>query len=77
MEVQEEDMRQGEPGILRKLVRREKLEAMFLFVTSRCNSNCRTCFYHDELNSHQDERAKGEVNRLAVFEPYSNRQLWN
>lgn len=27
---------------------------MFLFVTSRCNSLCRTCFYFDKLNSRDD-----------------------
>jgi len=37
--VQEEDIHQGEPGLLHKLMRRKKLEGFFLFVTSRCNSN--------------------------------------
>src|SRR5215472_5055515 len=31
-----------------------RLESMFLFVTSTCNSLCRTCFYWDELNSNRD-----------------------
>jgi len=30
------------------------LESVFLFVTSTCNSLCRTCFYWDELNSGRD-----------------------
>src|SRR5215469_2803059 len=37
-------------GIFRPL----QLESMFLFVTSTCNSLCRTCFYWDELNSNRD-----------------------
>ncbi len=49
-----DDMHMGEPGLLHKLLRRKKLEGMFLFITSRCNSNCRTCFYHNELNSNED-----------------------
>lgn len=44
----------GEAGLLRKLVRLKKLEGVFLFITSQCNSNCRTCFYHDKLNSDDD-----------------------
>lgn len=31
-----------------------QLESVFLFVTSTCNSLCRTCFYWDELNSNRD-----------------------
>lgn len=34
--------------------RRKQLESVFLFVTSTCNSLCRTCFYWDELNKGQD-----------------------
>jgi Fe-coproporphyrin III synthase len=30
------------------------LESVFLFVTSTCNSLCRTCFYWDELNKGHD-----------------------
>ena len=30
------------------------LESVFLFVTSTCNSLCRTCFYWDELNQGRD-----------------------
>lgn len=39
---------------LRKLVQPRRLESLFLFVTSRCNSLCRTCFYWDNLNKNQD-----------------------
>lgn len=31
-----------------------RLESVFLFVTSTCNSLCRTCFYWDELNQGRD-----------------------
>jgi Fe-coproporphyrin III synthase len=37
-------------GIFRPL----QLEALFLFVTSTCNSLCRTCFYWEELNQGRD-----------------------
>src|SRR5260370_9110556 len=30
--------------------RAKRLGTVILFVTSRCNSFCRTCFYHEELN---------------------------
>ncbi len=39
---------------LKKVVRPKRLESVFLFVTSRCNSLCRTCFYWDQLNKNQD-----------------------
>lgn len=39
---------------LQRLFRRKEFESLFLFVTSRCNSLCRTCFYWDNLNKNQD-----------------------
>ncbi|MGH9509445.1 MAG: radical SAM protein [Terriglobales bacterium] len=36
------------------IFRPKRLESVFLFVTSACNSLCRTCFYWDELNSGRD-----------------------
>ena len=36
------------------LFRPRRLESVFLFVTSSCNSLCRTCFYWDELNQGRD-----------------------
>ncbi len=36
------------------MFRRKEFESLFLFVTSRCNSLCRTCFYWDNLNKNQD-----------------------
>lgn len=38
----------------RDLVRPKELESVFLFVTSSCNSLCRTCFYWEELNQGRD-----------------------
>jgi Fe-coproporphyrin III synthase len=39
---------------LTKINRAPQFESLFLFVTSRCNSVCRTCFYWDNLNLNQD-----------------------
>ena len=36
------------------LFRPKQLESVFLFVTSSCNSLCRTCFYWEELNQGRD-----------------------
>src|SRR5438128_12467230 len=36
--------------LLRSTKRKMRLGTVILFVTSRCNSLCRTCFYHNELN---------------------------
>lgn len=71
---QEEDIHQGEPGLLHKLMRRKKLEGFFLFVTSKCNSNCRTCFYHEELNSNQDMTFE-EIKRMSETSPKFDK-LW-
>ncbi len=38
----------------RNVFRRKRLDSVFLFVTSTCNSLCRTCFYWDELNKGRD-----------------------
>jgi MoaA/NifB/PqqE/SkfB family radical SAM enzyme len=39
---------------VRGVFRPKRLESVFLFVTSTCNSLCRTCFYWDELNQGRD-----------------------
>jgi MoaA/NifB/PqqE/SkfB family radical SAM enzyme len=36
--------------LLRSTKREKRLGTVILFVTSRCNAFCRTCFYHEELN---------------------------
>jgi MoaA/NifB/PqqE/SkfB family radical SAM enzyme len=36
--------------LLRSTGRERRLGTVILFVTSRCNARCETCFYHEELN---------------------------
>jgi MoaA/NifB/PqqE/SkfB family radical SAM enzyme len=36
--------------LLRSTGREKRLGTLILFVTSRCNAFCKTCFYHEELN---------------------------
>ena len=69
-----EDMHLGEPGLLHKLFRRQKLEGVFLFITSRCNSKCRTCFYHEKLNS-TDDLSYDEIKRISETAPKFDK-LW-
>jgi MoaA/NifB/PqqE/SkfB family radical SAM enzyme len=60
--------------ILRDRVRRREFNSLFLFVTSRCNSLCRTCFYFDKLNS-KDDLTVAEIERIsATAGPF--RKLW-
>ncbi|HEY8204924.1 MAG TPA: radical SAM protein [Pyrinomonadaceae bacterium] len=40
--------------LLRSTKREKRLGTVILFVTSRCNSLCRTCFYHEQLNQPGD-----------------------
>ena len=40
--------------LIRSTKREKRLGTVILFVTSRCNSFCRTCFYHAELNQPGD-----------------------
>src|SRR5918911_1346628 len=40
--------------LLRSSKRERRLGTAILFVTSRCNSLCQTCFYHEELNQPGD-----------------------
>ena len=47
---------------------------MFLFVTSRCNSLCRTCFYFDKLNS-LDDLTTPQIERISATAP-PFRKLW-
>jgi len=37
-------------NLVRSTKREKHLGTVILFVTSRCNSFCQTCFYHEELN---------------------------
>jgi MoaA/NifB/PqqE/SkfB family radical SAM enzyme len=54
--------------IVRDRVRRRRFHSLFLFVTSRCNSLCRTCFYFDKLNS-KDDLTDQEISRIADTAP--------
>ena len=40
--------------LIRSTRREKRLGTLILFVTSRCNSLCKTCFYHNELNQPGD-----------------------
>ncbi len=40
--------------LLRSTRREKRLDTVILFVTSRCNAFCKTCFYHAELNQPGD-----------------------
>jgi MoaA/NifB/PqqE/SkfB family radical SAM enzyme len=40
--------------LFRSTKREKRLGTVILFVTSRCNAFCRTCFYHEELNQPGD-----------------------
>lgn len=40
--------------LLRSTKRERRLGTVILFVTSRCNAFCKTCFYHEELNQPGD-----------------------
>ena len=70
----ERNMHLGEPGFLRKLIRPKKLEGLFLFVTARCNSKCRTCFYAEEHQRGED-LTFDEIRRLSQRAPRFDK-LW-
>src|SRR5262249_29514196 len=40
--------------LLRSTKRERRLGTVILFITSRCNAFCQTCFYHEELNQPGD-----------------------
>lgn len=58
----------------RGMFRPKQLESVFLFVTSACNSLCRTCFYWDELNSGRD-LSFAQLERLSQTAPPFDK-LW-
>lgn len=60
--------------ILKDRVRKRQFNSLFLFVTSRCNSLCRTCFYFDKLNS-KDDLTVDEIGRISATAP-PFRKLW-
>jgi len=61
--TEERDATLGEPT-LSKPSRKKTLQDFFLFITSSCNSNCRTCFYHDNLNK-QDDLTFEQIKNLS------------
>ncbi len=56
------------------VLRPKKLESVFLFVTSTCNSLCRTCFYWDELNQGRD-LTFDQMERISTTAPRFHK-LW-
>ncbi len=56
------------------IFRKKRLNEVFLFVTSRCNSKCTTCFYHDFLNSNQD-MTFDQIKHMSETAPQFNK-LW-
>jgi MoaA/NifB/PqqE/SkfB family radical SAM enzyme len=54
--------------IVKQRVRPRQFRSLFLFVTSRCNSLCRTCFYFDKLNS-KDDLTTEQILRLSSTAP--------
>ncbi|HWR16300.1 MAG TPA: radical SAM protein [Terriglobales bacterium] len=52
----------------------KRLESVFLFVTSTCNSLCRTCFYWDELNKGRDLTFE-QLRRVSETAPQFHK-LW-
>jgi len=56
---------------LRHLRREKRLHTVILFVTSRCNAKCRTCFYWSALNEDGD-LTLAELERLSrTMPPFS------
>jgi MoaA/NifB/PqqE/SkfB family radical SAM enzyme len=51
-----------------------ELDTLIFFVTSRCNSKCRTCFYWEELNR-RDDLSLAEIRRLSETMPRF-REIW-
>src|SRR5882762_7487525 len=60
--------------IVQDRVRRRQFNSLFLLVTSRCNSLCRTCFYFDKLNS-KDDLTIEQIDRISETAP-PFRKLW-
>jgi len=60
--------------IVQDRVCRRQFNSLFLFVTSRCNSLCRTCFFFDKLNS-KDDPTNEEIARTSETAP-PFRKLW-
>ena len=60
--------------ILRDRVQAPRFQSLLLFVTSRCNSLCRTCFYFDKLNS-TDDLTFDQIRKMSDTAPRFGK-LW-
>jgi MoaA/NifB/PqqE/SkfB family radical SAM enzyme len=60
--------------LLRSTNREKRLGTAILFVTSRCNAFCKTCFYHAELN-HPGDMTFEQLQKLSRTMP-SITDLW-
>src|SRR5437868_13939996 len=60
--------------LLRSTRREKRLGTVILFVTSRCNAFCQTCFYHAELNRPGDMSFE-QIKRISETMP-SITDLW-
>jgi MoaA/NifB/PqqE/SkfB family radical SAM enzyme len=50
--------------LLRSSKREKRLGTVILFVTSRCNAFCQTCFYHEELN-HPGDMTFAQIEKIS------------
>src|SRR5690349_11493698 len=60
--------------LLRSSKREKRLGTVILFVTSRCNAFCKTCFYHEELN-HPGDMTLDQIVKLSETMPQIT-DLW-
>jgi Fe-coproporphyrin III synthase len=54
--------------LLRSTNREKRLGTVILFVTSRCNAFCKTCFYHEELNQPGD-MTFAQIEKISLTMP--------
>jgi Fe-coproporphyrin III synthase len=54
--------------LLRSSRREKHLGTVILFVTSRCNAFCQTCFYHEELN-HPGDMTFAQIEKVSETMP--------
>src|SRR5213594_2639621 len=54
--------------LLRSSKREKRLGTVILFVTSRCNAFCKTCFYHEELN-HPGDMTFEQIKKVSETMP--------
>ncbi len=54
--------------LLRSARRERRLGTVILFVTSRCNAFCKTCFYHEQLN-HPGDLTFEQIEKLSQTMP--------